>query len=378
MASSLFHTDLSKRLEAGRHALRPSLADRQPGHARFMARTHAPRFAAGRWLQGLGGFILLALSAHGQYDPDWARHISVGAMVGFNIKADFQTSGGQFNISKVPGVFDDGFVHPSQNVNGFTANWGYESDSQFNYANQTLLMHNTTSFNSSGRSGNLDAGPLPGLDLAYGGNLWYWKRVRIGWDFGFGLLPINISQSQSGPGTANQSTFTFITGTNNLQPPQAPYHGSASVSGPQILSTPTAVSTGNNIPATIIGTETLDVMLYTLRLGPSIYWDFNRYLGMSVSAGPAIGIVSGDFKFDQDVTANAATAHTSGHVSGTDVVYGGYANTKVMCHIIRNGDIYLGAQYMPLGKATIGGGGNQARLDLEGTVYLSAGINWTF
>ena len=119
-------------------------------------------------------------------------------------------------------------------------------------------------------------------------------------------------------------------------------------------------------------------MLYTLRLGPSIYWDFNRYLGMSVSAGPAIGIVSGDFKFDQDVTANAATAHTSGHVSGTDVVYGGYANTKVMCHIIRNGDIYLGAQYMPLGKATIGGGGNQARLDLEGTVYLSAGINWTF
>ena len=51
--------------------------------------------------------------------------------------------------------------------------------------------------------------------------------------------------------------------------------------------------------ATITGSHTLDVMLYTVRLGPSVYWDLNENFGLSASFGPAIGIVSGDYKYDE-------------------------------------------------------------------------------
>ena len=50
----------------------------------------------------------------------------------------------------------------------------------------------------------------------------------------------------------------------------------------------------------------------------------------------------------------------------------------LMYHAVQNGDFYVGVQYMPLGSAEISGGGRQARLDLSGGIYLSAGINWPF
>jgi hypothetical protein len=41
-------------------------------------------------------------------------------------------------------------------------------------------------------------------------------------------------------------------------------------------------------------------------------------------------------------------------------------------------DIYIGAQYMPMGNATISGGGRSGRLNLGGQLYFSIGINWPF
>jgi hypothetical protein len=330
----------------------------------------------------LAGLTLFVYSARGQYDPDWARHIRVGAMAGFNIKADFKLTGIQ-NFNHQPGVYDDGFVRVDQTGNdgGLTTFWGYNNSSQI--SGQTLTMHDTTSFAPTGNaSTKVDGGPFPGIDLAYGGNLWYWRRARIGWDFGFGFLPINISANQSASGNVTQSTFTFDTSDMVGGVPPAGYQGpfqAPSGSLPPFLlpSTPTSTNTTTTQGGTITGTQTLDVMLYTFRLGPSVYWDFNRYLGMSVGVGPAVGIVSGDLKFDE-IISTGTTVHSKGQVSGTDVVYGGYVNASLMYHVMRNGDFYLSAQYMPLGKATISGQGRQGRLDLSGQVYISAGVNWPF
>jgi hypothetical protein len=49
-----------------------------------------------------------------------------------------------------------------------------------------------------------------------------------------------------------------------------------------------------------------------------------------------------------------------------------------MYHVMKNGDIYLGGQYMPMGTATLSGQGRQGRLDLRGAAYISAGFNWPF
>lgn len=317
----------------------------------------------------------MAYSAYAQYDPDWSRHFRVGALVGFNIKADFKMNGSfPVNPNRPAGVFNDGYVRTDQTGNGggLTTYWGYDQASQLN--GRTLTFQDTTSFSTTGNNAvSKDGGPLVGFDLAYGGNLWYWKRFRIGWDFGFGLLPISITANQSFSATVSQTDYNFDTG--GIQVPPAPYRGGASGSGqPSIPAMPYSTNYSTAPGLTVSGSQTLDVTLYTFRLGPSLYWDFNEYLGMSVAAGPALGLVSGDLKYNETINGTPS----KGRVSGTDLVFGGFVNATLMVHLVKNGDFFLGAQYMPMGNATISGGGREGTLKLGGQVYLSAGINWPF
>ena len=234
-------------------------------------------------------------------------------------------------------------------------------------------MHDTISTTTPSVNGTEDGKVFPGFELAYGGNLGYWGRARIGWDFGFGLMPIDITVHESGMGSFDQLVYSFNIPAG-VTIPQAPYHGPSSGQGAQIANTPSSTTTNHDSSAPFTGTQTLEAILYTFRLGPTVYWDFSRYVGMSIGAGPALGFMSGDLKYEEKI----GTVDSKGRVSGSDVVYGGYVNAMVMVHVVRNGDIYVGAQYMPLGSATISGKGRQARLDLSGACYVSAGINWPF
>jgi hypothetical protein len=83
-------------------------------------------------------------------------------------------------------------------------------------------------------------------------------------------------------------------------------------------------------------------------------------------------------KFNETVNTIDSSRNNQGQIDGTDVVYGGYVNAMLTYHVEKNGDLYLGAQYMPLGRATISGDGREAQLNLAGQVYITAGINWTF
>jgi hypothetical protein len=306
-------------------------------------------------------------------DDDWTRHFRIGAMVGLNIKANFSMKGNLFNISSAGSeVYEDGYVHPSGNAFGTTTDWGYDSASQI--SGSKLLMHQAASFSpTSGGSAEDGGSAFVGFDMAYGGNLWDWGHTRIGWELGFGLLPINITDNKPMSVTVTQNTYSFDTGGISMPDPR--YQGRPTASGPAIYSDRTLESSDliPNVPVT--GSRTLDVMLYTVRLGPSVYWDLNKDIGVSASAGPALGIVSGDYKYDEIILSTP----NKGQVGATDLVYGGYVNATLMYHVPgENGDLYLGAQFMSLGNATFSGGGREGRLNLGGQVYITAGINWPF
>lgn len=318
-------------------------------------------------------------------DDDWTRHFRIGAMVGMNISANFSMKG---TIS-VPGnnaangVYDDGYLHPSGNGPN-TSDWGYNDPSQYNASEHTLLMHQTTSFSpsSAASSGSGDSA-FVGFDMAYGGNLFYLGRARIGWELGFGLLPINISDNQSVNGNVNRNIIGFDTsGIDSVNPnpfPPAGYRGGPG--GTAFLpSTPVSgVPATDQVAGTINGSYKLDVMLYTLRLGPSVYWDLNQDFGLSAGAGPAIGLVTGDYQYNETITSGGNSVPNKGQIDGTDVVYGGYVNATLVYHVPEeNGDLYLGVQYMPLGDANFSGGGREGQLKLGGQIYISAGINWAF
>jgi hypothetical protein len=310
---------------------------------------------------------------------DWTRHFRIGVLLGMNISANF-TRNGTFGISgnnPAQGIYDDGYVRTDNtgNAGGQTAYWGYDNASQLSGSILTMSAANSFTTSSSDKE---QGGVFPGFDMAYGDNLWYWKHARVGWEFGFGLLPINITDNQSAPATVNQSTYTFSTG--GIIVPQAPYQGSPN-GGPFEPTIPTNYTSSAVLPppnGIVSGSQSLDVMLYTFRLGPTFYWDLSDKVGMSLGAGPAVGFVSGDYKYDEVISANNISAHNSGKIGGTDFVYGGYFNAMVMYHAVENGDIYAGIQFMPMSNATISGGGRQGRLNLGGQVHFSIGVNWPF
>ncbi len=314
---------------------------------------------------------------------DWTRHFRIGAMVGMNISAKFNEKG-LFNIpgnNAANGIYDDGYVREDQtgNAGGYTSYWGYNNASQYNAANQTLQMHSTTSYSTTGNSKD-SGGAFPGFDMAYGDNLWYWKHARVGWELGFGLLPISITDSHPMAASVNQQTYTFD--AHGFVLPGAPYRGGSSGQGPIISSTPSSVTSQTFSTGTVTGTRTLDVMLYTLRLGPSFYWDLGDHVGMSLGAGPALGIVSGDYKYDEIITAGGVSARNTGSFGATDLTFGGYVNGTLMYHIQdfdgKTADIYVSAQYMPMGSAGFSHAGREGQLDLSGQLYFSIGINWPF
>jgi len=81
-------------------------------------------------------------------------------------------------------------------------------------------MHQAASFSpTSGGSAEDGGSAFVGFDMAYGGNLWDWGHTRIGWELGFGLLPINITDNKPMSVTVTQNTYSFDTGGISMPDP---------------------------------------------------------------------------------------------------------------------------------------------------------------
>jgi len=311
---------------------------------------------------------------------DWTRHFHIGALLGLNIGGSFHMNG-NFGVSgndPSKGIFDNGYVRTDQtgNAGGLTSFWGYNSASQYNASAQTLTMNAVTGYHAT-ESANADSGLSAGFDLAYGDNIWYWKHARVGWELGFDLLPVSIHDTKPLSATFSQSTYVFSTG--GLILPGAPYQGGSSGVGPLL---PTAFTTNSTSGSstTATGSRSLDVLVYSIRFGPSFEWDLGSHVGMSLSAGPVFGVVSGEYSFDEniDVGNTGAVAHNHGSFDSVGLQYGGYFNATFMYHVTPSADIFLGAQYTSMNDYSISAPGRSANLDLSGQVYITAGISWPF
>lgn len=310
-------------------------------------------------------------------NDDWTRHFRIGAVVGLNVSANFK-EGGVFNIAGNNGSYADGYVRQNQPGSSYTSDWGYDNASQYNATAQTLTFHSASSYSASG-SGQDSGGPFVGFDLAYGGNLWYWHSLRIGWEFGFDLLPVSVTDNEPLSATVSQNTYTFSTG-NLYIVPDAPYQGTGAAGGPLLPTTPISTSQ-TNTSGSVSGTRSLNALVYAIRLGPSLYWDVTDRIGLEAGAGPVLGIVSAEYKYDELVTVGGVSTRNTGSFDGTDVVFGGNFNATVLFHFKdndRNADVFVGAAYAPMENASFSSGGREAQLNFGGQVYLTAGLNWPF
>lgn len=349
------------------------------------------------WLCVLASFV--ALHAEGadnsnrwldrSSDSDegiWMNHFRLGGFVGMNIKADFKLSGtfavsgsspGQSGVGGVNHFYDDGYVRldDTGNAGGYTSYWGYNNALQFDGAN-TLTFHSANSYTTSGGA-EVSASPQIGVDLAYGGHLYRMGSAFVGWELGFGWLPINIKDDSQLTATVSRTVHQFDTA--GIVVPTAPYNGGSSGLGSTIRDTATALPDDVVGGASVGGSRELDVTLYNFRLGPTVHWELHPKIAMAVSGGAAMGIINGDLKFNETLNfTGGGSANSSGSFSDTQLTYGGYLAGKLMYHAVENGDYYIAVQYMPMSSVTFSGGGREARLNMSGGLYISAGVNWPF
>ncbi len=317
-------------------------------------------------------------------DDYWPKHFRVGAMAGLNLKADFRMSGTFAVSGSNPGTiqngtdhyYDDGYVRVDENplhpTDFWTSYWGYNSAGQV--SGTTLSYHSAHTFTANGSS-SATGDVQPGLDIVYGTHLFNWGDALIGWELGLGWLETSIEDNNPVTISATRTVHNYDTGT--IVVPSAPYNGGPSGIGPNIKNIPTAQG-DQTISGTVSG-HTLDVSIYSVRLGPTVYWELPWNFATQLSAGAAVGFVSGELKYNETLLFDdGSRAYNRGGVSDDQFVYGGYLSATLMFHVEEHGDFYLGVNYMPMSSATFSGGGREASLNMSGAVYISAGINWPF
>lgn len=366
-----------------------------------MAQFHRKKLIEWHALLCVGGSLCAVHLVQGQemlrdspYYPEWDRHFRLGTMVGLGIKASFSLSGqipvsggnpGPTGVHGAEHIFDDGYVRVDStgNLEGFTTFWGFKNESQ--YSGTTVTYHQTTSYESTGESRTVDE-PNIGMDVVYGGTIKRWEKVRLDWDLEFGFMPISFTDNSQMSAQVNRNEYTFTTPASYTFPvpdnSDWVWEGSpvgdteqrwlddrGTLVGPDL-----SPSTG-----TISGSRKLEVDLFTISLGPTLYWDASQWVAMSVNAGPAVGFVTGEYKYDETISLpDGTTPHNRGSFGVDKFLFGGSVSATVYFHVVENGDLYIGAKYMPLGKVDVTSAGRRAELDLSGGLYISAGFNWPF
>jgi hypothetical protein len=89
--------------------------------------------------------------------------------------------------------------------------------------------------------------------------------------------------------------------------------------------------------------------------------------------------VNASASWNERISIGATTVATSrGSGSACDFVWGGYVSGKVLYRFAENWSLEGGAQFQALGKFDQSLGGRRVELDLGETIFVTAGVSYSF
>jgi hypothetical protein len=322
--------------------------------------------------------------------------------MGFNVEANFK------NIGKVrtpgagggPGAatggqadrfYDDGYnrVDVSGNTDNLTWFWGYKNAGQIQ--GDTLVMHSTSA--RAARPDDFTDDPQHGFELTYNREIGHIGKSKSTWGFegGFGWMNIDIKDDRRlFGGTRTISDAFDLGGVNPNVPPQSSeYPGHAGtfegpVPGqpgefPLIGSVPTRTITINPNGSVTTGARVFEGNLFSVRVGPYVDIPIAEKWTISFSAGAVAAVVDGEFEFDQQTTVGGSSTRQSGDGRNSEVLFGGYASASIRYAINERWGVFVSGQYMGLADCyTASARGQEIELDFTKTVFVSAGVSFSF
>ena len=323
--------------------------------------------------------LLAGLAVLGQ---DSKNRVGVSYRSGWNIKGTFSGSGvaaAQSNPGPATGgvdhEYDDGYVRVDSTHNGMglTWNWGFDSPGQVTGDN--LEMRSSRIL--GGGENSADDELQHGFEISYGRKMGMLGKLRWGFEGAFNYTYVGLEESGSAPVTVVTTVDTYdVSGISPFDPPgsQTPYRGT--FLGPGTLIPDAPISRREEITpgAIATGKRELNANLFGMRLGPYIELPLNDKWTISLNGGFALVAVNSDFKYSDAVLGG----RTGGSDTETELLSGGYIGANVAFQVTPSTRIFAGAEYQHVGDFTQDAGGRRAKLDLGESVFVKAGVSFSF
>lgn len=354
------------------------------------------------WVGPVAGSLLIAASARAaepapqleRVELSSTNRLTASLRFGMNIKGSFKLPGGSLNPRGLAANgrltrnhdrynYDDGYVliDNSGNYGDMTWYWGYENAGQVNASGpDSIDFHRATATGLPAECPDNDS-PYAGVEIAYARELGVndkYHPLHFGLEGAFNYMPVDFSSGGNYRTTLNQRTDTYGY-TSGTTPPGAPYHGS--YSGPGFLLSDQYTTATTLTPGTLVQAQQhFYANLWGFRLGPYLETALTEKLALHLSAGVSLGIVDARADWRESVILPGGSVYSAGSGSGTDasVMWGCYAGADAVYRFNERWALDVGIQFQDLGIYKHNFGGREAQLDLSRSLFLQAGLSYSF
>ena len=287
--------------------------------------------------------------------------------------------------------YNNGYVLTdiSGNAGNQTWYWGYDNSSQVNLADHTISFDRTTMASVPNVGGSSDDdSSRTGAELAYNyeiGKKENWHQLRYGLELAVNWMPITLNND----GSYNVSrllqtdTYSFTPGTTPPGygvPSELPYQGS--FSGPNfVINVPPVSSVTALLPSgNFLVQQHFDANLWGFRLGPYLEMPLSKRWSLHLSGGLAAGLLAGDASWRESLTVpgSVQTISLNGGGSDTQLLWGYYVGLQANYQFNNRWGLEAGVQFQDLGVYDHNFGGTKVELDLSKSVFIHAGVSFSF
>jgi len=321
----------------------------------------------------------------------------VNVKAGFNIGASFSGLG-SFPAQTVVGAaagagdrfYDDGFnrVDASGIADGNTWFWAYSDPGQVRVAGAAPFIDmNSSTVLSDGTVSGINSDVAPGLEINH---QWEMSRdIKGAWGFlgGIGYTRVNTEDSSTVTATESRRTDSFD--ATGAVIPVAPFTGTSAGPHPRIDNAPTtSVIALFADGVTVGGLREIDANVVDFRLGP--YWNVrvSDVAHLELSGGFLGAVVISEFSVNESTTVLGmsptlqpgvlATQVSSESASDTGVLAGAFLGLNLQYQLMESTSLMFGAQYQYLPEFNQSLGARRATLEMDASIYVTAGLGFSF